>query len=252
VSSDAPAELGLAGQEARLLQRLRTDTTYARLFRQAWPDREDPVTLQGITQALAQFQRTLVSGYSAWDRYERYGDREAVTESEIRGARLFRGELLGCAACHAGPTLTVASASEATPGPDRPYFNTGLYNIGGTGGYPRENIGLAEFSGDPADVGRFRPPTLRNVAVTAPYMHDGSIATLEGVLDHYAAGGRTIASGPRAGRGHANPNKDPRVGGFTLSLRERADVLAYLRSLTDSTFLTDPSFGSPWPADSVS
>jgi len=76
--------------------------------------------------------------------------------------------------------------------------------------------------------------------------HDGSIATLEGVLDHYAAGGRTIASGPNAGKGHDNPNKDPLIGGFVLSREDRDDLIAFLRSLTDQAVIHDPRFASPW------
>lgn len=89
--------------------------------------------------------------------------------------------------------------------------------------------------------------TLRNIALTAPYMHDGSIPTLEGVLDHYAAGGRTIQSGPYAGNGHNNPNKDPLIGGFTLSGQDRKDLIAFLDSLTDEAVLHDPRFSNPWP-----
>jgi cytochrome c peroxidase len=96
-------------------------------------------------------------------------------------------------------------------------------------------------------MGRFRVPTLRNIAVTAPYMHDGSIATLDEVLDHYASGGRTIPSGPYAGNGSANPLKSPFMVGFTLTEQERADVLAFFESLTDRDFLSDPRFADPWP-----
>ncbi|MEQ1539553.1 MAG: hypothetical protein ABL928_11560, partial [Sphingorhabdus sp.] len=89
--------------------------------------------------------------------------------------------------------------------------------------------------------------SLRNVALTAPYMHDGSIATLDEVIDHYAAGGRTIGNGPYAGIGKNNPLKSSFVPGFTLSAQERADLLAFLNALTDSSFLTDPRFANPWP-----
>lgn len=95
-------------------------------------------------------------------------------------------------------------------------------------------------------MGRFKPPTLRNVAVTAPYMHDGSVATLSEVLDHYAAGGRTLTRAPYAGDGSKSPLKDPFVVGFTLTEQERADVIAFLESLTDEEFLTNPAFGNPW------
>jgi cytochrome c peroxidase len=99
---------------------------------------------------------------------------------------------------------------------------------------------------NPADMGRFKAPTLRNIAVTAPYMHDGSIATLDEVLDHYQAGGRTIASGPYAGAGAANPHKDPVIQRLSLSAEQRADLLAFLRALTDDALLKDPSLSSPF------
>ena len=96
-------------------------------------------------------------------------------------------------------------------------------------------------------MGRFKAPTLRNIALTAPYMHDGSIATLEEVIDHYAAGGRTISSGPNAGVGSKNPNKSTFIQGFTLTAEERQDLLAFLRSLTDQTFVNDPKFSDLGP-----
>ena len=85
-------------------------------------------------------------------------------------------------------------------------------------------------------MGRFRAPTLRNIAVTAPYMHDGSIATLDEVIDHYAAGGRTIEDGPHAGDGSSNPYKSDFIVGFAITAEERADVIAFLESLTDEAF----------------
>jgi cytochrome c peroxidase len=112
--------------------------------------------------------------------------------------------------------------------------------------YPAPNVGVYEFTKALKDVGKFKAPTLRNIAITAPYMHDGSIATLDSVLDHYAAGGRTITSGPHRGAGRANPNKDPLVGGFALSQRDRDDLIAFLNSLTDTAVLHDRRFSNPW------
>ncbi len=126
------------------------------------------------------------------------------------------------------------------------FHNTGLYNLPGPLSYPAPNVGIYEYTRLAADVGKFKAPTLRNIAVTAPYMHDGSIATLEGVLDHYAAGGRRIRSGPHAGDGHNNPNKDHLIGGFTLSPADRADLVAFLQSLTDDAVLRDPRYSNPW------
>src|SRR5262249_9088993 len=100
------------------------------------------------------------------------------------------------------------------------------------------------------DMGRFKAPSLRNVAVTAPYMHDGSIVTLGEVIDHYAAGGRSIESGPNAGVGSDSPLKDKFLVGFILTPAERADLIAFLESLTDESFLTDQRFADPAQAAS--
>ena len=110
-----------------------------------------------------------------------------------------------------------------------------------------ENTGVFEASAaHPAYVGKFKAPTLRNVAVTAPYMHDGSVATLEDAIDHYAAGGRTIATGANAGVGRDNPNKSSSIRGFALTQDQRSDLIAFLQSLTDEALLRDPRFGNPW------
>jgi cytochrome c peroxidase len=125
-------------------------------------------------------------------------------------------------------------------------FTTGLYNIPGTISYPRSNTGLYRHTGRTDDIGKFRVPTLRNIAVTAPYMHDGSVATLEAAIDHCAAGGRTITDGPNRGVGKNNPNKASNLQGFNLTSEEKRDLIAFLESLTDSQFLSDPRFGNPW------
>ena len=101
----------------------------------------------------------------------------------------------------------------------------------GRGAYPSTDRGLIDQTRRPADMGRFRAPTLRNIAVTAPYMHDGSIPTLEGAVAHYASGGRQSRF------------KSPRLKGFTLSATEIADLVAFLNALTDREFLTNPDFG---------
>ena len=105
------------------------------------------------------------------------------------------------------------------------------------------------MTGDPADKGRFKPPSLRNIGLTAPYMHDGSIATLEEVLDHYARGGRLIEEGPNAGDGALNPNKSSLVSGFQMTEQEKADIIAFLNALTDEDLLTNPAYSDPFAAE---
>jgi cytochrome c peroxidase len=246
---ESPVELGLVGLEDSLFARLGRDTLYQRLFPAAFGD-TGTISLYTITRSLAAFQRSLISGNAPYDRYRYHNEPGAITGAVLRGGALFFSERLECFHCHGGFNFSGSTDYEGKGFTEKEFHNTGLYNIDGQGGYPAPNIGLKAFTGLPQDMGRFKAPTLRNITLTAPYMHDGSIATLDEVLDHYAAGGRTIGSGPSAGIGSANPYKSGFVGGFTLSPSERADVLAFLQSLTDSTFITDTALANPWPAGS--
>lgn len=244
---EAPVELGLAGKEDELLARLRGDSRYAAMFAEAFPSDAAPISLTNVTRAIAAFERTLISGNAPYDRFQR-GDSSAISRAAQRGALAFFDEKLECFHCHGGFTFTNSVDFAGKGFVEMEFHNTGLYNVHGAGRYPRDNPGLMEHSGDPADDGKFKAPTLRNIAVTAPYMHDGSVRTLDEAIDHYAAGGRTIGTGANAGVGRRNPNKSGFVKGFTLSPRERSDLLAFLRSLTDSSFLTDPRFANPYTA----
>jgi cytochrome c peroxidase len=241
-----PVEMGMAGQEEALFARLAADPYYAEAFPASFPDRPAP-DLYTITRALGAFQRTLISLNSAYDRATYYGEVDAMTDAARRGQALFFDHRLECYHCHTGALFSDNLQTSLTPFPENAFHNTGLYNIGGTGAYPAGGLGLYEFTGVPSDMGRFRTPSLRNVAVTAPYMHDGSIATLEEVIRHYAAGGRSIADGPHAGVGAENPFKDAMIVGLEISDAEIADLTAFLESLTDQDFLTDPTFADPWP-----
>ncbi|MFP2907737.1 MbnH family di-heme enzyme [Pyxidicoccus sp. 3LFB2] len=243
--NELPTELGLAPRLDEVLQRLRGDTRYPELFRSAFPNEAEPVNGDTIVKALASFQRTLLSASSPYDRYLE-GDNTAMSPSAKRGMELFFGERAECYHCHSGPHLSNAFRAKGSQSQRADYFNTGLYNVGGNGAYPPDNPGLFEFTFKDADRGRFRVPPLRNVALTAPYMHDGSIPTLEAVIDHYMAGGRNVSEGPFVGDGRANPNKDPLVRPFTLTPDERADLVAFLESLSDTAFTQDPRFSNPW------
>jgi cytochrome c peroxidase len=246
-----PVELGMANMEDELLRRLREDERYPEMFAEAFPDARDPISVDSITKALASFQRALTSFNSRYD----LGD-DAMTPSELNGMRLFFGgetesgasDALECFHCHGGFLLSQALDHQLIEFNQQSFINNGLYNLDSDGSYPEGNQGLYEMTNDPADKGKFKPPSLRNIAVTAPYMHDGSIATLEEVVEHYARGGRLIESGPNAGDGFNNPNKSSLIDGFALDIseQEKQDLIAFLRALTDENLLTNPAFSDPF------
>jgi cytochrome c peroxidase len=236
-----PVELGLAGQEELLLQRLTEDARYPKLFAAAFPEQKQPLSVASVVRAIAAFQRTLLSGNSPYDRYTYRDELDALSLSAKRGMTLFFSERLECFHCHQGFAFSDSVKHKETVFPEVTFHNTNLYNVDGRGTYPASDEGLREFTGRPEDTGRYRAPTLRNIAVTAPYMHDGSIATLSEVLDHYAAGGRARAQGS-----DPSPHQSEFIRGFTLTPQEKEDVLAFLESLTDTEFLTDPRFSDPF------
>ena len=168
-----------------------------------------------------------------------------MSEAAQRGMELFFSERTECYHCHGGFLFTNAVRTAARPEPVPAFFNTGLYDVDGTGSYPTGNQGLYEFTGDPSDRGRFRVPSLRNVAVTAPYMHDGSIATLAEVVATYSAGGRNVTEGEHAGDGRHNANKDALVFPLELDEGEQADLVAFLEALTDEALMGAPRSAAP-------
>jgi len=246
-----PVELGMNGKEAVLLTRLRGEARYQRIFPAAFPADPDPFTLGNVTKAIASFERTILSGDAPYDRYRVGDDLNAVSESAKRGEGLFFSEKLECFHCHGGFNFTGTVDYMDKGFAEVEFHNTGLYNLKGKFSYPQPNLGLYLFTNQEEDIGKFKAPTLRNIAVTAPYMHDGSIKTLEEVVDHYRAGGRTIKTGPNAGVGAENPNKSGFVKQFDMSVQEKADLIAFLKSLTDETVMSDPRLSNPWTPSST-
>jgi len=250
IFGDDPVEMGMAGKEAELLRRLAESEVYPALFTRAFPGEPEPISLVTLTRALSAFQRSLISLDSPYDRNLR-GDGGAIGADARVGEFLFLGERLQCFRCHGGRFFSSSTDYVGKTFVQPAFFNIGLYNLDGRGAYPERNTGVHAVTKNARDMGSFRAPTLRNVAVTAPYMHDGSVATLDDVIDHYAAGGRTIRSGPLAGVGRASPLRSPFMGGFELTAAERRGLIAFLESLTDERFLTDPRHANPWPSGEV-
>lgn len=201
-----------------VVERLRAMPEYPPLFKKAFGT--DAIDSARVVQAIAQFERTLLSFGSRWDRYYYGGDAGALTEQELRGMDLFfRGG--HCVDCHRAPLFG-----------DHALRNNGLDLHGADAGY-------GALTGNPADHGKFKVPTLRNIEVTAPYMHDGRFATLEEVVDFYADSVRTDS-----------PQLDNHMlpwitGEVDLDTQERADLVAFLKALTDHGFLSNPAFSDP-------
>lgn len=197
------AEDEMDSDPQQVVELLKDDPHIADLSGQAY---DRPFDLYVLTRALANYQRTLISGYSRYDRHLN-GDDAAMDAQERRGMRLFFGEAR-CSACHSG----------------NDFSDHGFHNIG-TSMDDAADHGRQRITLSPADRGKFKTPTLRNVALTAPYMHDGSMGTLEEVIEHFNE------------EGLANPNKDPLLTPLHLTPAQKEDLAAFLRALTDERSL---------------
>ncbi|MBB4078906.1 cytochrome c peroxidase [Lewinella aquimaris] len=220
--------LELDNDWAEVLRKLREHDDYPARFRAAFGiDRKEEITRELTVKAIAQFERTIISADSKFDRVV-YQNTDFFTEAEQLGAdSLFFVENVppgtlhpGCGHCHNAPNFG-----------DNKFKNNGIEDVASLDDFVDK--GLGGVNGNRFDNGKFRTPTLRNIALTAPYMHDGRFKTLEEVLDHYASGGHNLE------------NEDPNITGFTLTEREKEALLAFLNTLTDESLLTDERFSAP-------
>jgi cytochrome c peroxidase len=242
---EGPIEMGVNDQNKKeILGRFKSDADYRRAFAEAFPGEPDPISFGNIIKAISVFERGVVSASSKYDLY--LEGKATLTPEETRGKDLFFGEKAECHHCHGSVNFDDHFYHAKTREIETPFHNTGLYNIDGKSAYPAPNRGLFESSGAAEDMGKFRAPSLRNIAVTGPYMHDGSVATLEEVIDIYAAGGRNVTSGSEKGDGRLNSHKSELIVPIDLSEQEKRDLLAFLKTLTDEELLTSSRFSDPW------
>ncbi len=192
-----------------IAKKISANPVYRELANKAYGRDPDPWV---ITRAIAAFERSLISGDSDFDKWFYKGNPWYMTASSKRGFQLFTSERLACSQCHSGFLFT-----------NQDYTNNGLYEV-----YP--DSGRIRLTGLDGDRASFKIPSLRNVAVTAPYMHDGSLVTLEEVIEHYVSGGTQHA------------NKSPLIKPIVLNMMERQDLIHFLESLTDQAFLTNSKF----------
>jgi cytochrome c peroxidase len=188
----------------KAIDRLNAQESYVKQFQEVFGANPSAYT---ISRAIASYERSLVSGNSPFDKYYFQGDKKALNEQQKLGLELFMSSKLNCSSCHSGFLLT-----------DFSFQNIGLYDEYDDPG--RERLTLKK-----EDNGKFKVPTLRNIEVTGPYMHDGSIQTLDEVIEHYMGGG------------FDHPNKDSRIQPFLITQDEKLALIAFLKSLTDSEFL---------------
>lgn len=202
-----PKEMGLTHQQA--VERISAVKGYRRFFREAFGD--PGVTIERIVQAIGSFQRTIVSGNSPYDRYLA-GNRRALGVGALRGLALFEGKA-SCSACHSGPDLT----------------DGGFHNVGAGMQRRVQDLGRYEVTKLDKDKGAFKTPMLRNLSDTAPYMHDGSLATLGEVVEFFDKGG------------HSNPWLNSEIKPLGLSAEEKRDLLAFLTALDgDKVLVAEP------------
>jgi cytochrome c peroxidase len=192
-----PREMNLTTRE--LTARLQADGAYREAFRRAFAD---GISTANVARALASFVRTLRSGDAPYDRFQER-DREALSPEARRGLELFRGKA-NCTACHIGPNFT-----------DEQFHNSGV--SWGSG-----DLGRYQVTREDRDRGAFKTPTLREITKTAPYMHDGSLATLPEVIEHYVRGGKP------------NPYRDPELRPLQLTAPEKQALRAFLGTLCGS------------------
>lgn len=192
-------------------KRLKKNPDYIKRSWEAYGRQPDSYV---ITRAISSFERILISGDSRYDQFVN-GDKNSLNRSEKRGMNLFFNDL-ACTSCHGGFNFTDFSTK-----------NNGLYTIYADSGRMRATHLLE-------DKAVFKVPTLRNIGLTAPYMHDGSMATLEEVIDHYMSGGKN------------HPSKSELIKPFDLTRRQKGDLIAFLRSLTDESFISNPAFANPF------
>jgi cytochrome c peroxidase len=224
--NDDPRELGIKGHEDLVLANIASDPFYQKAFKEAFPNQPSPIQIDNIINAIAAYETILTSFNSKYDRYLK-GEKKALNDQEFAGMKLYQSEKLQCARCHDNPTRSQRQ--------DMVYANTGLYNI--VGNYPLQDQGLFDYSGKPEDRGKFRIPSLKNVMLTAPYTHNGSVQTISEMIDIYAASGRNITEGPFKGDGRKHPNKNTYIKGFELNPKEKHQLMAFLNTLTDTSNL---------------
>jgi cytochrome c peroxidase len=234
-----PSEMGVALREQQILQTLRSDAHYRACFTENFGSDTASLNWLNIKKAIVAFVDSINTYNSPYDRWMR-GDTNALSTDEKKGMQLFYSTKLGCQLCHGGVNF-------ATPQPTVGYYhNIGLYNLDGHGAYPLYDQGLIALTNQAADMGKYRIPTLRQLAFTAPYFHDGSVATLTQALEIFWQGGSLNAPATGLGNGIVNQFKNQHIQKIDITAGEKMQVLKFLLALSDSSLLNAPRYSNPF------
>lgn len=232
-----PVELGLKDHEEEIFRRFGQSKHYKKIIDQCCTICNGQLNIEIVKKAIAKYINGLDSRKSDFDKFKLSGDSSTMSPLAREGFNLFHSDSIDCAACHGGNDFF-------EPERGGEFANIGLYNCNGE--YPARDPGLQSEDGDKDYNGVFRIPTLRNVAITAPYYHDGSESSLDQILRNYERQGRMVNYGDCRGDGSQHPMTDGRMQKFSLNDHERQAIIAFLETLTDTSYLTDSYFSNPF------
>jgi len=237
-----PIELGLDLHFDEVKKYLEQDAKYQTLWCEAFQSDTCSISMQRIEIALVAYLQTLVSTQSKYDKFIQ-GDTTLFSSAEKHGLTLFRSDALSCSKCHLEPSFTLATSNKNQ---DEIFVNIGLYDYSKFVSDSSQDVGIYESTQQLQDLGKFKIPSLRNCGLTAPYMHDGSVASLSDVLDIYKNGGRMPALSNSTNHSQTNSTKHPLIHGFELSAYDKQSLLAFLHTLTDTSYLSQEHFLNPF------
>lgn len=224
--NEHPVEMGFTKNEEQLKDFLNGDTFYSSHLSAAFPGKENPFTIDEVKECIVEFMLQFRSLNAPYDQY--VAGKSALNNQQLRGMELFFSDSLGCRNCHAGIYFSNAATDDSA------YFNTGTFNNFSPGGIP--DSGLYEVTRNPADIGKYRVPSLRNLAYTAPYMHNGSMRTLSEVVEHYM----------HIGHHAKEENLSERLQHISLDPANRQALVSFLLSLSDSSLITNSRLRDPF------
>lgn len=210
------SEIELNTTWEEVISRFEDDRDLMNAYQRSFGYKE--VSQTELTEAIAAYESTIIGFDSPYDRWFYNFETDVISESAIRGSGIYFDKA-ECVHCHGGPLLT-----------DHTFKNNGLDSA-------FTDIGQMETTSSPLDEGKFKVPSLRNISLTAPYMHDGRFTTLEEVIEHYNSGVKSSAT--------LDPDMHVFEGGLGLTQQEKDDLFAFLMTFTDSSMLTNPNFSDP-------